>query len=71
MKSKPIEYKPHELKALCKRGGAERLALFGFALRNDLDPEKSNLDFFVEFSPMSPEEYAAAYFGLLEYLRYL
>jgi predicted nucleotidyltransferase len=63
---KPIEYKRRELKAFCERRGVKRLALFGSALRDEFDPEKSDLDFSVEFSPMSPEEHAAAYFGLLE-----
>jgi len=63
---KPIETRMHELEALCERHQVERLALFGSALREDFDPESSDLDFSVEFSPMIPEEHAAAYFGLLE-----
>ncbi len=66
MKSKRIEHKRRELKVLCERRGVERLALFGSALRDDFDPEKSDLDFSVMFSPMSPEGHAAAYFGLLD-----
>jgi uncharacterized protein len=71
MKSKLIEYKRRELKALCERRGVERLALFGSALRDDFDPEKSDLDFSVTFCPMSPERHAAAYFGLLDDLERL
>ncbi len=52
---KPIETRMHELEALCERHQVERLALFGSALREDFDPESSDLDFSVEFSPMSPE----------------
>lgn len=66
MTESPIEYKRRELEALCERHGVERLALFGSALRDDFDPEKSDLDFSVTFSPMSPERHAAAYFGLLD-----
>ena len=62
----PIEHKRRELEVLCERHGVERLALFGSALREDFDPEKSDLDFSVTFSPMSPERHAAAYFGLLD-----
>jgi predicted nucleotidyltransferase len=62
----PVEHKMRELKALCERRGVERLALFGSALRDDFDPEKSDLDFSVEFSTMSPERHAEAYFGLLD-----
>lgn len=32
----------------------------------DFDPKKSDLDFSMTFSPMSPERHAAAYFGMLE-----
>jgi uncharacterized protein len=68
----PVEYKRRELKALCERYGVERLALFGSALRDDFDAEKkSDLDFSVVFSPMSPQGHAEAYFGLLEDLERL
>lgn len=66
MTKNPIEHKRRELKALCERRGVERLSLFGSALRDDFDREKSDLDFSVEFSPMSPERHAEAYFGLLD-----
>ncbi len=66
MTRKLTEYKRRELKALCEWCGIERLALFGSALRDDFDPEKSDLDFSVTLSPMSPERHAAAYFGLLD-----
>ena len=71
MKKIPLEYERRELKALCERRGVERLAVFGSALRDDFDPEKSDLDFSVEFSPMSPERHAEAYFGLLDDLEEL
>ncbi len=66
MTKDPIEYKRLELEALCERHGVRRLALFGSALRDDFDLEKSDLDFSVTFCPMSPERHAAAYFGLLD-----
>ena len=68
---KPIESRMHELEVLCERHRVERLALFGSALRDDFDLGKSNLDFSVAFPPMSPEEHASAYFGLLEDLERL
>ncbi len=68
MRSKLIEYKRRELEVLCERRAVERLTLFGSALRDDFDPEKSELDFSVTFSPMSPERHAAAHFGLLDNL---
>ncbi len=62
-----IESKRRELEDLCERHRVERLALFGSALRDDFDSEKSDFDFSVKFSPtMSPEEHAASYFGLVE-----
>lgn len=61
-----IEPKRSELRALCERYGVERLALFGSALRDDFDSVESDLDFSVEFLPMTPQEHAESYFGLLE-----
>ena len=66
-----IEDRRSELIDLCGRYGVRRLALFGSALRDDFDPGRSDLDFLVEFSPMSPQEHAEAYFGLLEDLESL
>ena len=66
-----VETRKREIKTLGDRYKVERLMLFGSALRDDFDPENSDLDFCVEFSNMSPEEHAAAYFGLLEDLQEL
>jgi predicted nucleotidyltransferase len=66
-----IEARKPELRDLCERHRVERLALFGSALREDFDSEGSDLDFAVEFAPMSPSEHAEAYFGLLESLESL
>lgn len=51
--------------AVCRRYPVRRLAVFGSAVRDDFDPERSDVDFLVEFGPTSPEEHADAYFGLL------
>ncbi len=61
-----IKAKKPELTDLCERHRVERLDLFGSALQADFDSTRSDLDFLVEFSPMSPQEHAGAYFGLLE-----
>jgi predicted nucleotidyltransferase len=61
-----IEWKRPELRALCERYRVERLALFGSALRDDFDSDHSDLDFSVEFRPMTPHEHAKSYFGLLD-----
>lgn len=63
-----IESKRSELRALCERYRVERLVLFGSALRDDFDSGYSDLDFSVEFLPMTPHEHAESYFSLLEEL---
>ena len=45
-----IEPKRSELRALCEHYRAEHLSLFGFVLREDLDPEHGDLDFSVSSS---------------------
>ena len=62
-----IEDNYEALKALCVQYRVQRLELFGSALTDsNFDPEKSDLDFLVEFLPLRQGEYADAYFGLLE-----
>jgi hypothetical protein len=61
-----------EVAALCRRFGVRRLDLFGSAARGDFDPEKSDLDFLVEFDRTHPEALSlAAYFGFREALEAL
>jgi len=56
-----------ELDRLCTKYRVRQLELFGSALTGQgFDPEKSDLDFLVEFLPLQPGEHADAYFGLLE-----
>lgn len=38
-----------EIRVVCEQFGVARLELFGSAARNDFDPEKSDVDFIVEF----------------------
>lgn len=62
-----IEDNYETIKELCVRYRVRRLELFGSALSgNNFDPERSDLDFLVEFLPLKQGEYADAYFGLLE-----
>jgi predicted nucleotidyltransferase len=65
-----IEARRTALEDLCQRHGVARHALFGSALRDDFDPDTSDLNL-VEFSSTSPSEHAGAYFGLLEDLENL
>ncbi|MBI3898971.1 MAG: nucleotidyltransferase domain-containing protein [Gammaproteobacteria bacterium] len=53
------------METLCRRYRVGRLALFGSAARGDFEPARSDIDFLVEFQPLSPTEHADAYFGLL------
>jgi uncharacterized protein len=53
-----------QLHTLCREYGVRRLALFGSGRRADFDVERSDLDFLVEFAPLTPAEHRRAYFGL-------
>jgi predicted nucleotidyltransferase len=53
------------LREPCVRHRVARLDVFGSAARGDFDPEASDLDFLVDFEPMSPAEHADSFFGLL------
>ncbi len=47
------------------------LSLFDSATTDQFDPKNSDLDFLVEFKPVSPSEHAEHYFGLMEDLQIL
>jgi predicted nucleotidyltransferase len=50
---------------LCRRFHVRRLDLFGSAARGDFDPERSDIDFLVEFDREHAEALAfETYFGL-------
>ena len=59
-----------DLERLCARFNVRRLALFGSAAASD-DTDCGDLDFLVEFQPAALDDYANAYFGLLEALEEL
>ncbi len=40
-----------EIAALCRQYRVRRLEVFGSVVRDDFDPERSDVDFFVEFEP--------------------
>ncbi|MBI5118859.1 nucleotidyltransferase domain-containing protein [Candidatus Poribacteria bacterium] len=66
-----IEDKREDLALLCAQRRVRRLELFGSALRDDFDPQTSDLDFLVEFENLAQGQYADNYFGLLEDLERL
>lgn len=39
------------IRELCREFGVARLELFGSAARGDFDPERSDVDFLVEYAP--------------------
>lgn len=66
-----LETKRSEVAALCKRYRVRRLEVFGSATGKHFDPDRSDLDFLVEFKPLPRGQRAEAYFGLLEGLQQL
>ncbi len=61
-----LEEKRAEIVALCQRYRVRRLEVFGSAATGRFHPERSDVDFLVEFYPLKPGEREEAYFGLLE-----
>jgi predicted nucleotidyltransferase len=57
-----------EIADLCRRHHVRRLELFGSAVGETFDPDRSDIDFLVEFKSLADGEYAEAYFGLRESL---
>jgi uncharacterized protein len=66
-----VEEKREQIAELCRHCRVRRLALFGFALRDDFSAQRSDFDFQVEFEPLPPGDYSNAYFGLIEALERL
>lgn len=66
-----VQDKAKEVAQICKRRGVRRLALFGSAATGTFDSASSDLDFLVEFTPLSPAQHADSYFGLQEDLERL
>ena len=62
---KVVEDKLAAIEELCRRYAVSRLELFGSALREDFQPQSSDLDFLVEFSDYTPENAADRFLGLL------
>jgi predicted nucleotidyltransferase len=62
-----------EIAALCRRFGVRRLAVFGSAARGgDFDPQRSDVDFLVEFDLREPDALSLkTFFGFKEALEAL
>jgi uncharacterized protein len=61
----------HEIAELCRQHRVRRLELFGSAVGENFNPQRSDADFLVEFEPLADGEHADAYFGLRESLERL
>ena len=66
---KQVEEKREQIAELCRQYRVRRLALFGSALREDFNAQRSDLDFLVEFKP--PGDDSNAYFGMIDALERL
>lgn len=61
-----LEVHRDEVAAVCRRLGVERLDVFGSAVREDFDPNRSDLDFLVRFASPHDSGYADRYLELAE-----
>jgi len=61
-----IEEKRQQLERVCRQRHVRRIDLFGSATGSGFDPANSDLDFVVAFQDLALDQYADAYFGLLE-----
>jgi predicted nucleotidyltransferase len=61
-----IERHLPQIVELCRKHDVKRLELFGSAAREDFDPSRSDLDFFVEFLSYDSPTIADQWFGLQE-----
>lgn len=61
-----IEKNLDQIAEICRRHGVKRLELFGSAARDDFYPQKSDIDFLVEFKSYDDPAIADHWFGLQE-----
>jgi predicted nucleotidyltransferase len=66
-----IAQQREQIVELCRRYRVRRLELFGSAVGAPFDPQRSDVDFLVEFEPLGEGQHADAYFGLRESLEKL
>ncbi len=66
-----IDSRLNELENLCRQHRVRRLEVFGSAADGTFDPDRSDIDFLVDFLPFKPGTAFDTYFGLLEDLESL
>lgn len=59
-----ITNKQTELECLCQQYHVAKLEVFGSVTKKSFNPEKSDIDFLVEFKPEGITAYSDNYFGL-------
>jgi uncharacterized protein len=59
-----IEIHRDEVQSLCRRFGVQALDLFGSATGEAFDPQRSDIDFVVDFGPGEQPDLFNRYFGL-------
>ena len=66
-----VEQRRQSIAELCQRHSVQRLELFGSAARGDFQPDKSDLDFVVQFARTGYAGYADAFLAFAEALERL
>jgi predicted nucleotidyltransferase len=66
-----IDARRADLARLCQEHGVRRLDLFGSATSDQFDPNRSDIDFIVEFGPTAQPQLFVHYFALKQALESL
>ncbi len=64
----PIQIDREQIAEFCRARGIRKLSLFGSVLREDFDPERSDVDVLAEFEPGALKGVGFRYFGYGEEL---
>ena len=64
----PINLDRERIAVFCRQRGIHKLSLFGSVLREDFDPERSDVDVLAEFEPDALKSVGFRYFGYGEEL---
>jgi len=66
-----INSRSEELARVCREHGVQRLDVFGSAAGDQFDPDRSDIDFIVDFAPSAQPTLFAHYFALKQALEAL
>jgi hypothetical protein len=64
----PIQIDREQIARFCQERGIRKLSLFGSVLREDFDPQRSDVDVLAEFEPDALKGVGFRYFGYAEEL---